>query len=101
MSKRTRREPTTHDDELTKRLTQVVEAEVVRLAEWSSQREKAHTLGEMEQVVLGVLRRLGPQLLEELVEDEAQNASLSPPVCLPQADGGHRQAAQTDADTDG
>lgn len=88
-------------DELSQRLQWAVEAEVKRLTEWSNQGKKPHTLGEMEQEVLGVLRRLGPELMEGLIESEAEKAALSPPVRMRRADEGVARAAQADADADG
>lgn len=71
------------------------------MAEWSSQRKKPHTLGEMEQEVLAALRRLGPELMEGLIESEADEASLSPPVRVRRGDEGAARATEADPDADG
>ena len=88
-------------DDLSQQLQQAVQAEVKHLAEWSRERGRAHTLGEMEQAVLAALRRLGPQLLAGLVESEAEAAPLSPPLRLWRADEGAGRASQADPDPDG
>ncbi len=88
-------------DALGHRLQAMMQQEAARLADWSAQGEQPATLGELEQGVLGALRRLGPQLLQELLADEvdeAKEASLSPPLPLRPADAGDRAAAQTGAD---
>ncbi len=101
MGKKRNKRETEAVDELSQRLQQVVEAEVKRLTEWSQQGKKPHTLGEMEQEVLVALRRLGPELMEGLIESEAEKATLSPPVRVRRADEGAARATQADADADG
>ena len=87
--------------ELSQRLQEAVAAEVKRLAEWSQQGTKPHTLGEMEQAVLAALRQLGPELMAGLIESEAEAASLSPPVPVRSADEGAAGAPQAGHDADG
>lgn len=87
--------------ELSKRLERLARQEMRQLAEWSGGGQPPHTLAEMEQTVLGVLRRLGAQVLEELVDSEARKAPLSPPVRLRSADESPSASSQAGADADG
>ena len=104
MSKSARPDRQAARDTLEQRLQALMQQEASRLADWSAQREQPPTLGELEQGVLGALRRLGPQLLEGLLAEEtneAEEASLSPPLRLRSADESDRASPQTDADAVG
>ena len=90
-------DPTGQTD-LSKRLERLARQEMRQLAEWSGQSSPPHTLADMEQQVLKVLRRLGTAALEELVESAAQQAVLSPPLRLRDAD--ESPAASTQAGLD-
>lgn len=101
MGKKRDKRETEAAEELRQRLQRVVEAEVKRLTEWSKQEKKPHTLGEMEQEVLAALRRLGPELMEGLIESEAEKAALSPPVRVRRGDEGAARATEADPDANG
>jgi hypothetical protein len=86
---------------LEQRLQAMMHEEAAQLADWSAQQKQPPTLGDLEQTVLAALRRLGPQLLEALLDKEAASASFSPPVLMREGHEGHRAAAQTPADAAG
>jgi hypothetical protein len=75
-------------DELAQRLQAVMQQEATRLAAWSGERQQPHTLSEIEQAVLAAVRRLAPQLMEGLLDEEAAPTAVSPPVRLRAADEG-------------
>lgn len=101
MGKQGDKRETEGNEELSQRLQQAIAGEVKRLAAWSSQEKQPHTLREMEQEVLAALRRLGPELMEGLIESEAEKATLSPPLRVRRTDEGAARATQADPDADG
>jgi hypothetical protein len=88
-------------DELAKRLQTVMQQEAAQLAAWSGERQQPHTLAEIEQAVLAAVRRLAPQLMEGLLDEEAAPTAVSPPVRVRAGDEGSQRAAQAPGDAGG
>lgn len=74
--------------ELAKRLHAVMQQEAAQLAAWSGAGQQPHTLSEIEQAVLAAVRRLAPQLMEGILDEEAASTAVSPPVRVRAADEG-------------
>lgn len=88
MTKPTVAPPQRSQAELAKRLHAVMQQEAAQLAAWSGAGQPPHTLSEIEQAVLAAVRRLAPQLMEGILDEEAASTAVSPPVRVRAADEG-------------